>query len=891
MHMNRIIYFLSSFLILASHVFGFAERDFRSKNGQVIRGSIEKYFEDGDVLLKRSKDLQLFRINLDVFTEDDQAFVKNNFPPNHDALPKFQRPLSKSALMTNAKYIDSIIDAKLRSYNQRPNKITSDETFLRRTYLKIIGRIPTYSESVAFLTDRDRSSKRTRLVDSLLLTEGYVSHWFHFWADILRAKDNLGNRMSGVPFVDYIREFIAMNRPYDEWIKEMLSSSGPYWEKGNGGVGYFLRDQGMQLDNMSNTVRIFLGTSLECAQCHDHPFDRWTQKQFYEMAAYTEGSGNLRRRGAENLNALNRLARTEQRRLEQMEKPREARNLRDAARNISDLVQVGLESMGRGKIKLPNDYQYDNARPGEELKAKTIFGLATELDANFQAKGSRASYANWVASEANPRFTTVIVSRLWKEVFGMALIEPLDNMFDDTMATHPELQLHLEKVMVALDYDLKEFLRILYNTQTFQRQAPTREVMSRDAKDTIMPPEVKWVVAGPYPQDPTRNSVPYFYQGPILERMSGEQIWDSLVTLAYPNIDNRKRRKPHGGYDNFVKYTAMTGDELFAEVMRRTGLDPNAQAPARPANNMPKMELNAKQKGSMDVVMKYADLYCMSCHDSGKSRGDVNIEQYHDDPGRLAGNASMLKMFASALEKKEMPPSNRQLQPTIKERAEMVTALNTLLAEAPAGGATMQGEAMAMKLSDPINTDCPIKPGRAIDPSLLALNEDGETVGFCCQSCLNQHKRNMAAKANPSAPSSTSSASTANYVRDPNSVRASELSSPVQNGHLVREFGGSDREQIENSHKQASVTQVLNLLNGYVEEKILKKKDAIVLNNVKNAGSKEDQIETAFLSILNRKPDAKETRNIKEALQKSGDNFYKDIVWVLVNSHEFLFVN
>lgn len=891
MHMNRIIYFLSSFLILASHVFGFAERDFRSKNGQVIRGSIEKYFEDGDVLLKRSKDLQLFRINLDVFTEDDQAFVKNNFPPNHDALPKFQRPLSKSALMTNAKYIDSIIDAKLRSYNQRPNKITSDETFLRRTYLKIIGRIPTYSESVAFLTDRDRSSKRTRLVDSLLLTEGYVSHWFHFWADILRAKDNLGNRMSGVPFVDYIREFIAMNRPYDEWIKEMLSSSGPYWEKGNGGVGYFLRDQGMQLDNMSNTVRIFLGTSLECAQCHDHPFDRWTQKQFYEMAAYTEGSGNLRRRGAENLNALNRLARTEQRRLEQMEKPREARNLRDAARNISDLVQVGLESMGRGKIKLPNDYQYDNARPGEELRAKTIFGLATELDANFQAKGSRASYANWVASEANPRFTTVIVSRLWKEVFGMALIEPLDNMFDDTMATHPELQLHLEKVMVALDYDLKEFLRILYNTQTFQRQAPTREVMSRDAKDTIMPPEVKWVVAGPYPQDPTRNSVPYFYQGPILERMSGEQIWDSLVTLAYPNIDNRKRRKPHGGYDNFVKYTAMTGDELFAEVMRRTGLDPNAQAPARPANNMPKMELNAKQKGSMDVVMKYADLYCMSCHDSGKSRGDVNIEQYHDDPGRLAGNASMLKMFASALEKKEMPPSNRQLQPTIKERAEMVTALNTLLAEAPAGGATMQGEAMAMKLSDPINTDCPIKPGRAIDPSLLALNEDGETVGFCCQSCLNQHKRNMAAKANPSAPSSTSSASTANYVRDPNSVRASELSSPVQNGHLVREFGGSDREQIENSHKQASVTQVLNLLNGYVEEKILKKKDAIVLNNVKNAGSKEDQIETAFLSILNRKPDAKETRNIKEALQKSGDNFYKDIVWVLVNSHEFLFVN
>jgi hypothetical protein len=734
------------------------------------------------------------------------------------------------------------------------------------------------------------ADKRSKLVDSLLLTEGYVSHWFHFWADILRAKDNLGNRMSGVPFVDYIREFVAMNRPYDEWVKEMLSSSGPYWEKGNGGVGYFLRDAGMQLDNMSNTVRIFLGTSLECAQCHDHPFDRWTQKQFYEMAAYTEGAGNLRRRGAENLNSLNRMARTEQRRLEQMEQPRQARQVRDAARDISDLVQVGLESMGRGKINLPNDYQYDNAKPGQQLNAKTIFGLATELDSNFQAKGSRASYANWVASESNPRFTTVIVNRLWKEVFGLALVEPLDNMFDDTMATHPELQLHLEKVMVALDYDIKEFLRILYNTQTFQRMSPTREVMSRDAKDTVMPPEVLWVVAGPYPQDPTRNSVPYFYQGPMIERMSGEQIWDSLVTLAYPDVDNRKRRKPHGGYNNFVKYTAMTGDELFAEVMRRTGIDPNAQAAPRPANNMPKIELNPKQKSSMDVVMKYADLYCMSCHDSGKSRGDIDIQQYHDDPGKLAGNASMLKMFATALEKKEMPPSNRQLQPTTQERTEMVAALNSLIAEAPAGAAPMQGDAMAMKLGEPINTDCPIKPGRAIDPTLLALNEDGETIGFCCNSCLNQHKRNMAAKANPSTPSSTSSASTVTYVRDAGSVRASELSSPAPGGHLIREFGGSDREQIENSHKQASVTQVLNLLNGYVEAKIITKKDALVLNNVKNAGSKDSQIDTAFLSILNRKPTSKEKGSIKTSLKGSGDNFYKDIVWVLVNSHEFLFV-
>ena len=842
---NKILYILSFFSI-TSTVFGFAERDFRSMNGQVIRGTIIERLDDGDVILKRSKDLQLFRINLKVFTEDDQAFVKNNFPPNHDALPEFQRPLSASALSTNAKFIDSIIDSKLRSYNQRPSRPVTDEVFLRRTYLKIIGRIPSFAETKAFLSSRS-SDKRARLIDSLLLTEGYVSHWFHFWADILRAKENFGNRMSGRPYIDYIKEFIALNRPYDEWVKEMLSSSGPYWEKGNGGVGYFARDQGMQLDNMSNTVRIFLGTSLECAQCHDHPFDRWTQKQFYEMAAYTEGAGNLRRRGADNLNSLNRLARTEQRRLEQMERPRDARRVRDAARDISDIVQVGLESMGKGKIRLPNDYQYDNARPGEELSAKTIFGLATELDSNLQTTGSRSSYANWVASEANPRFTTVIVNRLWKEVFGLALVEPLDNMFDDTMATHPELQLHLEKVMVALNYDIKEFLRMLYNTEAFQRESPSREIMPRDAKDTIMPPEVKWVVAGPYQEDPTRNSVPYFYQGPILERMSGEQIWDSLVTLAYPDVDNRKFQKPSANYDNFVKYTAMTGDELFAEVMRRTGVDPNAQAAPRPAGNN-QGDAMAKKLGEPINTL---------CPIKPGRAIDPTLLALNED-GETVGFCckSCLNQHMRSMAAKPAAPT----------------------------------QLMTKKLGDPINTDCPIKPGRAIDPTLLALNEDGETVGFCCESCLNQFNRTMADMKNKTRPSSTSSAATVSYVRDRNSVRASEVGSPAPNGHLIREFGGSDREQIENSHKQASVTQVLNLLNGYVEQRILGKKDAIVLNNVKNAGGLDSQIDTAFLSILNRKPTSKEKSTIKVSLKGAGDNFYKEIVWVLVNSHEFLFV-
>ena len=102
--------------------------------------------------MKRSKDLQLFRINLDIFTEDDQAFVKNNFPQIMMHFPEFQRPLTSQALITNARYIDNLIETRLRSYNQRPNRPVSDEVFLRRAYLKIIGRIPSYDESKAFLS-------------------------------------------------------------------------------------------------------------------------------------------------------------------------------------------------------------------------------------------------------------------------------------------------------------------------------------------------------------------------------------------------------------------------------------------------------------------------------------------------------------------------------------------------------------------------------------------------------------------------------------------------------------------------------------------------------------------------------------------------------------------
>jgi hypothetical protein len=836
----RMTKFLLCFIPLLTATSGFsADRDFRTRTGNVINGDVVQYFEDGTILLKRSNDNQLFRIDLSIFTDDDQAFVKNNFPPNHDALPTFTRPLSDRDLAINAQFIDRIIETKLRSYNQRPNKEISNETFLRRAYLKIIGRIPTLEETQEFLSQRDRKA-RGQLIDKLLASDGYNKNWYIYWADILRAKTRVNNKYSdGYPFVRYLKDSIAANKPYDKWVKEMLSSTGPMWERGNGAVGYFYRDQGMGLDNMANTVRVFLGTSLECAQCHDHPFDRWTQKQFYEMAAFTNGVGNVSSKN-DQLKALNKMARAAQK-----ENEEERNQIRRAFEYVTDILNPGLDDLGKGEIALPNDYQYDNAKPGEKLEAKTIFGLVLELDENLEEKGSRASYASWLASPDNPRFSTVVANRLWKTAFGIGLIEPVDNMYDDTLPTHPKLMLHLEKLMVALDYDMKEFLRIVYNTKAFQRATPSREINSRDTKDESMPMEIKWVIAGPNPNFPKRGAAPYFYQGPVMERMSGEQLWDSLVSLNYPDLDTRiNSRTPEDGFDRFERYSQMEAQGIFDEVMER---------------------YNAKRQAT-DMAMgpKTAPINKKCPIKTGRDANpNITAKNAKGETVAFCCNGCKNKFTAA-------------LPPSVKKAA------------------------MASQKVGPLNEMCPVKPDRRADPSITAKDSKGETVAFCCNGCKNKFAASQPAPnsamsgmnmASNSPSGSDSNKRKGTPTKDLKSLRASEVGDPAPRGHLILQFGGSPRDQIQVSHKEAAVNQVLAMINGYVEKNLVNNKKSVILNKIAEGSSIEEKINLSFLALLQRKPNASELKDFKEMInQLKVDDFHKDIVWALLNSHEFMFV-
>ncbi|MEM7147792.1 MAG: DUF1549 domain-containing protein [Verrucomicrobiota bacterium] len=406
--------------------------------------------------------------------------------------------------------IDKFVAATLHAQGSKPLDNATDEQFLRRVYLGIVGRIPSYDEAKAFLEDED-ADKRSKLIDQLLESPGYVSNMYNFWADVLRLKMKTGgnNRTNAIPYLNYVRQTIAENKPYDEWVHEMITASGGGWQRSsNGAVGYLERDKGMPLDNMANTMQVFTGTRMECAQCHNHPNnEEIEQKDFFYMAAFTHGLKGPRDMNRYSMDSKERM---EERRMYE-NAPQPVRNMVQQLRY--DIFDFGVKGGGDGVIPLPDDYQYRDLDPGEIVGAKTLFGKSVR---NARAKpidDSRELFAEWLTTSENPRFTKVISNRLWKKVMARGLFEPVDNLDEDPTISHPQLLAFLEKLMVQVDYDMKEFMRVLYNTRTFQF-APNPEEVDVAA--------------------------PYTYPGRMLTRMTAEQLWDSMLAATIPDSDERK---------------------------------------------------------------------------------------------------------------------------------------------------------------------------------------------------------------------------------------------------------------------------------------------------------------------------------------------------------------
>ncbi|MDZ4289253.1 MAG: DUF1549 domain-containing protein [Prosthecobacter sp.] len=432
---------------------------------------------------------------------------------------------------TTAREIDSLLAADWQKHRLQANAPASDDTFVRRIHLDLVGRIPTYRETVEFLADKS-PNKRANLIDRLLASEGYTLHLFNYWSDILRVLSKGtypgdAGRVTGTAYAEYIKDSIRSNKPYDQFVRELVSAHGQVWD--NGAIGYYQRDRGMPLDNIATTTRIFLGTRIECAQCHNHPFDKWTQMQFHQIAAYTYGVQTTMATYSPPFYGMLDLAR--KRREKAGISADDEVHLRQAYNEIVVPIKHVDVSYRAQSLRLPHDYQYKDAAPKSLVTPATLMGAKAE----FSAKGNPLnSFADWLASPDNPRFTTVIANRLWKKLFGLGLIEPVDDLNDTIPASNPALMAHLEKVMRENRYDTKAFIRILCNTQAYQREVTRTE----------------WPAGQPYP-----------FTGPLLRRMTAEQIWDSFTTLinAQPDLPNLELRKQT---DTFLANARKLGEAI-----------------------------------------------------------------------------------------------------------------------------------------------------------------------------------------------------------------------------------------------------------------------------------------------------------------------------------------
>lgn len=432
----------------------------------------------------------------------------------------------KFLVRRSAQMIDSLVEKNYKKHDVRPNEMTSDAEFVRRAHLDIVGSVPDYRKARAFNVSRV-ADKREKLIDDLLNDPGYASHAYNYWADVLRVSDRISNNVPGLPFAEWVKTAMEQNMPYDQFVYEMLTAEGRVWD--NGAAGYLLRDSGMPLDAVNNTVRIFLGTQIGCAQCHNHPFDRWTQRDFYQMASYTYGVNTRRSAADKEFGGKNIVTKLRE-------------DLRKIDENydgggkynrflIANLMQVNDSNRN---LVLPHDYGYDDGKPKDKVNPRTIFDPQP-----FVKPGDtpRMTMARWMTARENPRFTKTIVNRLWKRAFGVGLIEPEDDMRDDTVASNPELMDFLVSEMHRLNFDMKEFMRIVYNSKTYQRQATGAEY------------------------DPSEA---YHFPGPILRRMTPEQVWDSFITMAV-NDPGNFQREPAELQSNILKVdlASVSAEEIY----------------------------------------------------------------------------------------------------------------------------------------------------------------------------------------------------------------------------------------------------------------------------------------------------------------------------------------
>jgi len=329
-------------------------------------------------------------------------------------------------------FIDQHVNAKLRKMKILPSDLTNDAEYVRRVYLDLTGLPPKAERVRAFLEDSTPSKeKREKLVDALIGSPDFVEFWANKWADLLQCNsENLGQKSVWL-YRNWIRQQLVENVPYDRFVRSLLTAKGSSYE--NPAVNYLrvLREPGKMTEDVTQT---FLGVRFNCNKCHDHPFERWTQNQYYQMGAFFAQVGFKR-------------------------------------------GQVGREVIfaeAGGSFQITAEeivyHKYDG---GEVKHLKTDAVVAPKVpvgDAHAIASGSdrREALVDWLVSPENPFFAKSMANRIWSYFFGRGIIDPVDDIRASNPPSNPELLDALTAQFVKDGFDLRKMMRSICLSRTYQ---------------------------------------------------------------------------------------------------------------------------------------------------------------------------------------------------------------------------------------------------------------------------------------------------------------------------------------------------------------------------------------------------------------------------------------
>lgn len=581
---------------------------------------------EGESIILQTADGVQHRFSLARLSPEDLAIAKSSAAAAPAPAAAAPQMLANASVAQAAAEMDRLIAQGLIKANpdraaagkapiKNFNPMASDEQFVRRVYLDIAGRIPNFDEASNFIKDKS-PKKRATLIDMLLESEGYKTHLYNYFAEMLRIKDNFEqDNVRGTPYIKWFKEQIAKNEKWDKMVYEMVTATGKMWDKKpdgtyNGAAGYLLRDAGMPLDNLANTLTVFLGTDVACAQCHDHPFADWTQKQFYEMASFF-GATTTRLNGKDLVNGdpMKRLMADIEPMIEKS--GQDIRRLRNGVQNYIRANQSAIKDRDMNSMKLPHDYKYKDGKPGDPVAPKFVTWSAADKNnpAYKQKKGDeeklRFSFANWMTHPENPRFAMTIANRMWKRAFGSGVNEPVTNIDDPDQSANPELLKHLAEEMKRVKFDLKEFLRIVYNTRAYQSEATTENIALGEV---------------------------YYFQGPMLRRMSAEQAWDSYMTLVLGQPDGYKAPLQ----DLYARSIDMNLDTVDAQTVL---------IKYSAFRDMQKKE-NALMGGGLEMAGEDS----MMMMDSGAAKGASKEVAATDGPGKILTYKGMRLMRSAEVQ-------------------------------------------------------------------------------------------------------------------------------------------------------------------------------------------------------------------------------------------------